>query len=134
MSIAYTWKIDQMACSPQLDQNQDVVITVYWRLTAVDEAYTASINGSMSLIFESNSSFTPYEQLTEDQVIGWVTNNHGPNVIDQMKDSLSHQINQLKNPPVIIKPLPWLPQSQTSPDTVIDPATSNNDTPLPGPV
>lgn len=108
MAITYTWNIDQLECSPQLDDKTDVVITVYWKLTAADGDHTATMYGSMSLNFEPDGNFTPYDQLTEAQVIGWVEAAQGETTVAQMKDALLKQIQEQQNPPIVRKPLPWI--------------------------
>lgn len=132
MAITYTWKIDQLECSPQLDDKTDVVITVHWRLSATDGGYSATMYGSMSLSFEDDGNFTPYDQLTEAQVIGWVEAAHGETTVTQMKDALLKQIQDQQNPPIIRKPLPWIqpePQVQEpAPEEIVQEPTSDTTT------
>jgi hypothetical protein len=47
------------------------VVTVHYRVNAVDGDYSASSYGTVGYTQEEGS-FTPYESLTEETVIGWV--------------------------------------------------------------
>ena len=85
------------------------VVNVLWTLTGVDGQYTASIQGNS--VFDSNQSgtFIPYNQLTQDIVIGWVQNELGPQGIANYEANVQGQINSQINPPVVPQntPLPW---------------------------
>jgi len=103
----YTWTINQMFTVQQPDPNY--VVNVLWTLTGVDGQYTASIQGNS--VFDSNQSgtFIPYNQLTQDIVIGWVQNELGPQGIANYEANVQGQINSQINPPVVPQntPLPW---------------------------
>ena len=47
------------------------VVTVHYRVNAVDGDYSASSYGTVGYTQEEGD-FTPYENLTEETVIGWV--------------------------------------------------------------
>jgi len=74
-----------MAVKPQEGSYTDVVVTAAWRCTASDAGYAASNYGSMGFTGPGDN-FTPYADLTQDEVLGWVN---------------------LVNPPVVQLPLPW---------------------------
>jgi hypothetical protein len=54
-------------------------------------------------------SFTPFVDLTEDQVISWVKAGLGEDMIKSIENSLDGQLESLNNPPVSpeIVELPW---------------------------
>jgi hypothetical protein len=54
------------------------------------------------------TSFVPYNQLTEQTVLGWIW----ANGVDQAatEAAVQQQINNQRNPPVITPPLPWISQ------------------------
>jgi hypothetical protein len=107
MATTYTWTVNQMYTVQQPDPNY--VVNVIWTLTGVDGQYTALIQGNS--MFDSNQSgtFIPYDQLTQDIVIGWVQNQLGPVGISNYEANVQGQINSQINPPVSPQntPLPW---------------------------
>ena len=85
----------------------NVVCVVYWNLNGEDGGYMASHAGDTSLTYQSGSPFTPYDELTEDQVIGWVKTSLGEDQIKTIEAELQTQLDDLINPPVVLLPLPW---------------------------
>jgi hypothetical protein len=108
MSATFTWTVLQMICKTQESGETDVVFEVQYKCRADEtvsgEPYFAILNSSVMVPY-SGGSFTPYDQLTEQQVLGWVW----ANGVDQAKveASLQLQIDNQINPPVVIPPLPW---------------------------
>lgn len=49
--------------------------------------------------------FTPYDQLTQDQVLGWCWANGVDK--DAVEAQVSSQLEEMLNPPVVAPPLPW---------------------------
>lgn len=78
------------------------VTTVHYTVTAVDGEVTASTYGTVGYTQEADN-FTPFEQLTKDQVVGWVQTSLDK---DAVEASLASQIEALKNP-VQESGLPW---------------------------
>ena len=101
----FTTTITNMYVMPQLDGETDVVVNVLYTVLGVDGQYTASIDGSQIMTIQQGQPFTPYDQLTEAQVIGWLD----PSAIASLEACVQGQINSLINPPVspMIAPLPW---------------------------
>jgi len=100
------WIIERLLVKPIEGSNPDVVITADWRCNGTDETYSGTCYGSCSFAPPSGS-FTPYPDLTEQQVLGWCY----ANGVDQsaIEANVSLQIENQINPPVIAPPLPWLP-------------------------
>lgn len=107
MATTYSWKINAMYTVQQPDP--DYVVNVLWTLTGVDGEYTASIGGNT--VFDSTQStpFTPYDQLTEQIVLGWVQEALGEQGIANYEANVQGQINSMITPPVSPEntPLPW---------------------------
>lgn len=108
MSITNTWSVVQMDCYPQADGETDVVFTVHWTLTGTDGTYTGSVYGSQAVTVDPAAPFTPYADLTQDQVIGWVQDAMGPEQVTAYEDNVAAQIANQINPPVVTPPLPWV--------------------------
>lgn len=107
MAVTYTWSVVQLDCYPQYDGETDVVFTVHWSLAGTDGTYTASAYGSQEVTVDPDATFTPYEKLTEDQVIGWVQGAMGKEEVVSLEFNIAGQIDSLAHPPVVTPPLPW---------------------------
>lgn len=116
MAITYNWTINPLECYPTASGHSDVVFTAHWQFHATeqveDEVYTATSIGTQSLTYEGGSPFTPFEQLTLEQVTGWVEGAMGEERVNAMKASLAQQIENQINPPVVTLQSPWLNQNQ----------------------
>jgi hypothetical protein len=100
----YKWVISAMDTAPSEDEMTDVVKTVHWRYQAQDAEYFADVYGSMTCATPSETDFTAYPNLTEDQVISWL---EVGNDVEALKIYLDAQIETKKNPPIVNLPLPW---------------------------
>jgi hypothetical protein len=103
-----TWQIDSMQCKVQEGDLSDVVITVHWRCSGEqvegDKTYSASVYSTCSLP-APEGTFTPYDQLTLEQVLGWIWA-AGVNK-DATEAAVQQQIQLQINPPVVTLPNPW---------------------------
>ena len=107
----YTWTVTNLWTLPQVDGQTDVVVNSAFLVTGVDGAYTANIQGNQQFTY-TGGPFTPFDQLTQDQVIGWIQAALGPNGITSLEACVQGQIDSMKNPPVspAQQPLPWVAQ------------------------
>ena len=99
-----TWTVTAMDCYPQENGNADVVFNVHWTCSGTDGAYSASVYSTCTIPY-SGKSFTPYEDLTQNQVLGWVWASGVDK--DATEEAVVHQLNNQINPPVVTPPLPW---------------------------
>ena len=101
------WLIERLLVKPTEGSLTDVVITADWRCNGTDETYSGTCYGSCSFQPPSGS-FTPYEDLTQDQVLQWCYENG----VDKtaIEANVSLQIENQINPPVLTLPLPWVAQ------------------------
>jgi hypothetical protein len=104
--ITINWIIERLLVKPTEGTLTDVVITADWRCNGTQDQYSGTCYGSCSFAPPSGS-FTPYEDLTEQQVLGWCF----ANGVDQkaIEANVTQQIADQVNPPVITPPLPWVP-------------------------
>lgn len=107
MTITNTWTVVQMDCYPEEDGETDVVFNVHWTLSGTDGTYTGSVYGSQAVTVDAAAPFTPYADLTQDQVIGWVQDAMGPEQVTAYEANVAKQIADQINPPVVTPPLPW---------------------------
>lgn len=111
MSNTYTWVISQLECYPEVDGNADVVFVIHWRRQATDgNGHSGDIYGSQSVTLDAEAPFTPYADLTFDQVVGWLEDAMGEEQLAAQIAALDMQIENQINPPVVTPPLPWVTQ------------------------
>ena len=96
MNITYT--IAQM----ERNTADDFVVTVHYRINAVDGDYTASTYGTVGYTQEEES-FIPFADLTEATVIGWVKDSLDT---DEIEANLASQIEAQKAPATVTG-MPW---------------------------
>ena len=117
------WLIERLLVKPLEGSNPDVVITADWRCNGSQEQYSGTCYGSCSFQPPSDS-FTPYEDLTQEQVLGWCYENG----VDKtaIEANVSLQIENQINPPVVTLPLPWVPvpppvvENVATADSIVD--------------
>ena len=107
MTITNTWGVVQMDAYPEYDGETDVVFTVHWTLTGTDGVYVGSVYGSVGVSLDEGATFTPYEDLTEAQVVGWVQDALGEEQVASYEANVAQQIADQIDPPVVTPPLPW---------------------------
>jgi hypothetical protein len=109
MAITYTWNVVQMDAYPEKDGLTDVVFTVHWTLTGTDGTYTGGAYGSVGVTLDEDGGYTPYDELTLEQVVGWVQESLGEEQVASLEAGVAGQIESQINPPVVTPPLPWAP-------------------------
>jgi len=108
-----SWIIERLLVKPTEGTLTDVVITADWRCNGTEttgsgdteQTYSGTCYGSTSFA-PPTGSFTPYDQLTEAQVLSWCY----ANGVDQsaIEANVTAQIQNQINPPVVSLPLPWI--------------------------
>ena len=105
----FNWIVTAMDCYPQAEGETDVVFIVHWTCagTQVENGttYNSSVYSTCGVTYVAGTPYTPYADLTQDQVLGWIW----ANGVDQTatEAAVQQQINNLINPPVVQPPLPW---------------------------
>lgn len=107
MTITNTWAVQQMDAYPEEDGETDVVFNVHWTLTGIDQTYQGYVYGTQGVTINPDVPFTPYEDLTEAQVIGWVQDAMGAEQVASYEANVAQQIEDQIDPPVVTPPLPW---------------------------
>jgi hypothetical protein len=109
MTATILWSISALDCYPQVGDETDVVFVCHWTCAGTQtqdaKTYNASVYSTCSVPAPSGSSFTPYSQLTQTQVLGWIW----ANGVDQdvTEAAVQQQIDGQINPTVVTPPLPW---------------------------
>ena len=104
MATTYTWSVTAIECYPQSEGETDVVFTVHWTCFGTDGTYNAYVYSTCS-VPAPTGSFTPYADLTQDQVLGWIWADGVDK--DATESSVAQQIQNQVNPPVVTPALPW---------------------------
>jgi hypothetical protein len=109
--ITLSWIIERLLVKPTEGTYSDVVITADWRCNGTQDQYSGTCYGSASFA-PPTGSFTPYEDLTEQQVLDWCF----ASGVDKtaIEANVTLQIENQINPPVIAPPLPWVPPVDNS--------------------
>jgi hypothetical protein len=95
--MEFNWQVVQM----DRLTSDGFVVTVHYTVNAVDGEFTASTYGTVG--YTEEGAFTPYSQLTEAVVVGWVKESLGQSTVEE---ALAAQIAAQKNP-VQLSGLPW---------------------------
>ena len=101
-----TWAVTSMQVKVQEAGFTDVVYLVDWLASDTDGANEARCGGKTE-VPPPTGTFTPYDQLTESQVLDWVWGVMGAEAKAALEANLAEQIAYMQNPPVTSPPLPW---------------------------
>jgi hypothetical protein len=105
MSTVITWNISQLDCVPQAPEGADYVVTAHWQCNGVDGQYSGQVYSTTSFAVVQGTSFTPYADLTQNQVLGWIWANGVDK--DATEAAVEQQIQNQIDPPIVSPPLPW---------------------------
>ena len=99
------WNVNTVDVYPEYESNSDVVYNVHWRVTKVDEEYSATTYGTQTLSTSDIGDFVPFDELTSEVVKGWVLNAMGEEEVANLETGLDAQIESEKNPTSVTKTL-----------------------------
>jgi hypothetical protein len=102
-----TWTIDWLRTTPTTAIPPEYVISCGWRCTGTDGQYTGTVYSTCSFTqaAEADGTYTPYADLTQEQVLGWCWDSGVPK--EATEANVAQQIETQKNPTEIQPPLPW---------------------------
>jgi hypothetical protein len=107
MADTYTWNVAQL----ERKLSDGAVYTAHWTVTAAREVaggddLTAGSYGSIGFGDPDPDNFTPYADLTEGQVVGWILSTLGDEQVETICSGLSAQLDTQQNP-VDASGTPW---------------------------
>lgn len=105
--INYKWTFPAFDCKVDQEglEKEKVVTTVHWIYEGTDEdGITASMYGAQSVGEPTPDAFTPYPELSEEQVIGWM---EATMDVEAMQENILSQINLIINPVQVTLPAPF---------------------------
>lgn len=112
------WTIQKLECKVSENGLSNVVYKIHWifRVTEtfdieidgnlVPKKYTSVRSGISSISQPDPLSFTSYDNLTKEQVVGWLVDTLGEEYITSMTTDLDNQ-NYYKANPIIVTVLPF---------------------------
>ena len=100
MTTTFTWVIANL----ERETSDGFVFTGHYTVSAADEAYTAGAYGSIG--FERPDELIPFDDLTEEIVIGWVKEKLGEEQVEKIEAALQSQIDE-KRAPSKASGMPW---------------------------
>lgn len=106
MNTVYNWDCSTVDVIPQMGENTNVVYRVHWRLTASSDGYYTSDIGVEELTVDEISSFIPFEELTQQQVIEWVQESMGEEKVNDIKAKLEQMLEAEINPEYVTMTIP----------------------------
>ena len=126
MEKKYEWIITSMDCEPVQGNLNDVVINVHWRrkctvgIEGEENYYMADIYSDMRVGDPADpNNFIDYDNLTKDDVVSWLQTMTDPTV-EFIDETLSKNIDEQINPPVVTLPLPWDNSNENSEEEIIE--------------
>ena len=109
MAILFTWKLVSLR-KVDIPNFNNVVINVRWEKIGTDSEGNAGVfQGAtpfkLSALEEQN--FVPFENLTEETVIGWIQSAVTGEYEDFVNTSIYKQLSDKRNPGVESSVMPW---------------------------
>lgn len=108
MSLHLKWKITNI--KTKNDNNlENIVSEINWDVVAVDET---GVEGTYNGFTQFDTTkvnieqFTNFENLSEEQVVGWITSNISEHLMIFISEFIQKEINDKKTP-ATNKQLPW---------------------------
>ena len=101
--MAVTWTI------AQLERNTDGngVVVAHWRASDSDGEHSGSSYGTCGFTPDASADgYVAYDNLTEENVIGWVKGSMGEEAVTGVEDSIAAQIADSKAPAISVG-TPW---------------------------
>ena len=96
----YTWAIANL----ERNTSDGKVIVAHYTVSAKNDTYSAGAYGSLGFDGEIE---TPFSELTEQQIVGWVTDSLGEEKVEEICIALQNQLDE-QAAPTKAAGLPWV--------------------------
>jgi hypothetical protein len=103
--ITYDWNCKTVDVHPQEEGETNVVYNVHWIVTGVSDQldaqgnpYSATNIGTQVVPLDPETPFIPFDELTNEVVVGWTKDAMGEEQVQGIEDSIASQIAELENP------------------------------------
>jgi len=98
MANTYSWRINALDAKIHENDLDNVIYTVHWSFIGQDdseEPVMASLIGALGVQYNPEDPFTEYDDLTKEDVVGWLEAGLD---VEAMKQNIDNQIELKKNP------------------------------------
>lgn len=96
--ITYNWNCKTVDVHPKEKEQTNVVYNVHWIVTGVDGDYSATNIGTQIVPLSEGDTFIPFEDLTNEIVVGWTKEAMGEEQVAQIEATISAAIEDQINP------------------------------------
>jgi hypothetical protein len=103
--ITYDWNCKTVDVRPQEEGQTDVVYNVHWIVTGTSDElnsdgnpFASSAIGTQVVPLSEGSAFIPFEDLTNEIVVGWTKEALGEETVASIETGIANQIEALINP------------------------------------
>ena len=103
--ITYDWNCKTVDVHPKEEGETNIVYNVHWIVTGTSDqldpqgnAYSATNIGTQIVPLDPKTPFIPFEDLTNEIVVGWTKEAMGEEQVQAIEDSIASQIAELENP------------------------------------
>jgi len=100
MTTTFTWAVANL----ERKTADGFVYNAHYTVNAEDGTYSAGAYGSIGL--ERPESLIPFDDLTEDMVVGWVKDQLGDEKVAEVEAALQSQLDE-KRSPTKAAGVPW---------------------------
>lgn len=100
-----TWKIKKLDCYNDYNNIQNVVYSLHWSVTKSINDLSANRIGKTDIVINS-TDFIPFENLTEQMVLGWLFEHMG-NYKQAIEEDMTTQLNESISPTKVSLTPPW---------------------------
>lgn len=103
--ITYDWNCKTVDIHPQAGGQTNVVYNVHWIVTGVSDKLDSNLNnysatniGTQIVALDPEGGFIPFEDLTNEIIVGWTKDAIGEELVQGIEDSIASQIAEKENP------------------------------------
>lgn len=105
--VVFNWVIVQLECKASVDNLQDYVVLCHYRYNGTYQDIIKEVYGTCSFEIDPNKpDYIAYADLTESIIISWL---EAGLEVQFLQNNILNQIDATINPPIVVLPLPWLP-------------------------
>jgi hypothetical protein len=111
MAINYTWNIHQLETKVRQNDLDNVIFRIHWELVGIDSEnsdFWSNRIGAEDVIYNEGEPFTPFNELTKEQVEGWLESILD---VEVLKNNIAANIEVKRNPVDEALSPPWNNQS-----------------------
>ncbi len=104
----YNWNCRTVDCHTEQNNESNVVYNVHWRVDGVSDqvdeqgnSYSAGSIGTQTLDTSNITDFTPFNELSHEDIIAWTKSAMGEEQVSSIESSIQSQIDKKITPVTI---------------------------------